>query len=119
MTVATGAVVAVGIWYGLHVYYDLPVFLMAPPAELFWARFKACFGLMKSTSDVPELKNYKMPKVSSQLLFVRLIIYCINLPLYDLFMLIDEIKWGKEYRKVSLDDSVFLVGGFRTGSTSL
>ena len=34
-------------------------------------------------------------------------------------MLIDDIIWGKEYRKVSLDGSIFLVGGFRTGSTSL
>ena len=48
-----------------------------------------------------------------------MIIFVVTMPFSDLYMLIDDIIWGKEYRKVSLDNAVFLVGGFRTGSTSL
>ena len=115
----TFAYAALGVWYALHKIFDSPIFLCAPPAELFMARLKSCFGKLESTSESALLQAYSMPDKSSKFLFIRIIIFVITMPISDLYMLIDDIIWGKEYRKVSLEDSIFLVGGFRTGSTSL
>jgi len=40
------------------------------------------------------------------------------MPIIDILYLIDDIFYG-DYQKCSLDDAVFIVGGFRTGSTNL
>ena len=74
---------------------------------------------MKSSSEEDELKTYKMSGQSARFLFMRLCITLFGALIWDLFWLLDEVLYGRKYRKVSLDDSVFLVGGFRTGTTSL
>uniref|UniRef100_A0A7S2KWU4 Uncharacterized protein n=1 Tax=Leptocylindrus danicus TaxID=163516 RepID=A0A7S2KWU4_9STRA len=115
------AAIVIGSWLLLHIIFDSPVFLVAPPFFIIWARLKAIFGCMKSTAsdEDDELKSYKMPGVSARFLFMRLCITLFGAIIWDFFWLLDEILYGRKYRKVSLDDSVFLVGGFRTGTTSL
>jgi len=115
----TTLITGVAVWYGLHVIYDCPVFLFAPSLSIFTLRLKAIFGLLPSTSDAKELQQYKMPSASKKIYLFRMFLMIISLPLMDILWLLDEILYGKEYRKVSLDKSVFVVGGFRTGTTSL
>lgn len=75
--------------------------------------------MLPSTSDAKELQQYKMPLISRVMYLTRMVMMITFLPFWDIIWLLDEILYGKEYRKVSLEKSVFVVGGFRTGTTSL
>ena len=69
----------VGVWYALHKIYDSPIFLCAPPAELFMARVKVCFGKLESTSESALLQSYNRPDKTSKFLFIRIMIYLLLL----------------------------------------
>ena len=111
-------ILAFTVWYGLHIAYNSPFFLAAPPSCLLWKRIQAIAGTLTSTSDCPELRNYKLPKETVKFWIFRTLFYYATLPLIDIFFLLDDVFYG-DYQKCSLDDAVFVIGGFRSGTTSL
>ena len=115
---STICIVAFTIWYGLHIAYNSPFFLAAPSLCLLWNRIQAIAGTLKSTSDCPELQKFKMPKENVKFWILKLLLFYGTMPIIDILYLIDDIFYG-DYQKCSLDDAVFIVGGFRTGSTNL
>ena len=109
-------ILAFTVWYGLHIAYSSPFFLAAPPTCLLWKRLQAIAGTLKSSS--PEVPDYKMPKETVKFWIFKTIFYYGTMIIVDILFLIDDVFYG-DYQKCSLDDAVFLVGGFRTGTTNL
>ena len=103
-------------WYGLHIAYSSPFFLAAPPTCLLWKRLQALAGTLKSSSS--EVPDYKMPKESRNYYIFKTILFYGTMLIIDILFLIDDVFYG-DYQKCSLDDAVFIVGGFRTGTTNL
>jgi len=59
-----------------------------------------------------------VPKESKNYYIFKTILFYGTMLIIDILFLIDDVFYG-DYQKCSLDDAVFLVGGFRTGTTSL
>lgn len=121
MTIVASLLGLVTGWTLLHVLTDTPMFLLASPPSIMLMRIKALLGLLPSTSDDPVLKSYqKMPWGATKMVLIRMLVFfSTSVTVHEVLWMLDEILYGSEYRKNSLQDSVFLVGSFRTGSTSL
>lgn len=104
----------------LHWFRGSTPFLIAPPKSIFWYHVTCVFGKEYKLSNEEKEKyiSYRMPLKARIKHLFELIYVTLRVPVFDFFMLIDEILYP-QYRQVKLDNSVFLVGAFRTGSTSL
>merc|ERR1712151_871305 len=66
----------------------------------------------------PTEKGYNMPIESRIVMFCTYLTIPIFLPMWTIFWYIDEFFFGEYLNNVNLSGSVFLVGGYRTGSTT-
>ena len=112
-------------WVILHVVYDCPYFLSSPPLSRQWCQLRC---LLSGTYEMNHPKNdsnnsskktsYFMPSRVRSHLIIKWCLGNVFAPLFDVCMLIDDICYS-DYKKMDLSKSIFLVGAFRTGSTSL
>ncbi|CAB9503630.1 expressed unknown protein [Seminavis robusta] len=106
-------------WLCLHWATDTPLFLLMAPSCILWLRFKALTGFLQSTSDNPLLQAYQMPAAAVKAVFQRTLYFCLSsLTVHEFLWMLDEILYP-DYRRVSLENSVFVVASVRCGSTSL
>jgi len=70
--------------------------------------------IFKQTTE----KGYNMPLESRIVMFTQYLTIPIFLPMWTIFWYIDEFFFGQYLDNVNLSGSVFLVGGYRTGSTT-
>ena len=90
-----------------------PFLLPFPPLVPFVNRVKALLHLHKSDATIATF-----PLHSRLFLLGRFLYYLLMSPIWLLIWNMDDILYP-EYKEESLEEAVFLVGGFRTGSTSL
>ena len=103
------------IYLLLHKVCKSPLFLIAPPLSLQICQMKCLFS---GTYWLDKSNKYDTPLKVRIHLIIKWFIGIFFLPLWDICMLIDDIFYP-QYRKIDLSKSIFLVGAFRTGSTSL
>jgi len=81
------------------------------PLSLYINHVKTIF---KKTNE----KGYNMPNESRIVMFFTYLTIPVFLPMWTMFWYIDEFFFGEYLNNVNLSGSVFLVGGYRTGSTT-
>lgn len=90
-----------------HVGTKTPFFLVCPPVPLL-------LSWLQGIARRPNSTTAEQFEFVARFLFFLLVI----LPVINTLWIIDEILFWR-YRSTKLDDSVFVVAGFRTGSTNL
>jgi len=89
------------------IFINHPVFVVLPPFRCIFARYRAVFD-----------PNSDLKLRSRILLGIRTSIYLFLQPFWTFLWTLDDIFF-REYKAVEIKDPVFIIGGFRTGSTSL
>lgn len=98
------------------IYGGSPFSLIAPSIHVYANRIRMIFKPSIQVSLPTHC--YTMPKRIRLYLLMRVALKLLLYPLSDMLWLLDELLFPS-YRKQSIQSPVFIVGGFRTGSTSL
>jgi len=100
----------------LHFTHDNSFFpLISPLPDLFILRI---WSILKPSFQLSSRCHYHMPVRVRICLLIKVVLKLLLHPLTDVLWLLDEILFPS-YRKQPIRSPVFIVGGFRTGSTSL